>query len=72
MQAEGLGDGIVCLIQNVSIVPLLTMALCISFPHWELVSELRWRGFFEGLSQDEGQADFSETSAPLSLIRPFK
>jgi hypothetical protein len=45
------------------------MALCISFPHWEFVSELRWRGFFEGLSQE---ADFSETSAPLSLIKTFQ
>jgi hypothetical protein len=48
------------------------MALCISFPHWEFVSELPGRGFFEGLSQDEGQADFSETSALLSLIKTFQ
>ncbi len=30
----------------------------------------RWRCSFQGLSLDGKRADFSETSAPLSLIRP--
>jgi hypothetical protein len=32
----------------------------------------KWRGIFKGLSQDEGQTDFSKISAPLSLINTFQ
>ncbi len=73
MQVEGGGGGLVCLIQNVRIVPptklaglvsLLTTAPWISCPRWQFVSKYpvkKQGGALNStvLSQDKGQTDFS-------------
>jgi hypothetical protein len=33
---------------------------------------IRWRGIFKGLSQDGGLVVFSETAAPLPLIKTYR
>jgi hypothetical protein len=76
VQDEG-GNGLVCLIQNVSVVTLLTMTIRISFSHWEFVSEFPTavRGGAGPLTGSNRMGDgriVLKTSAPHSLMTTYR